>query len=194
MPAPHLVVERPDRSGGWSIRTASGAVWGRFDPGNPGDPGWIPDPLPFGVIRIVRSGSVAGWPEPTEPGNWTPKALAQWPAVLKRLQETHSAANPLLLLPDARDLISDAPGTLRVAYGDDGSGCGLFGVALDPSRLLAGSLRDLNADRDDFVHRLAEVVVPRCRLLITSGMDWATATQRTALHGAAAAAGVPNAA
>lgn len=155
-------------SDSWSIESAPGQPWARFDPTNPADPAWEPSPLPPGITRIIRSGSTCGWPEPADPGNWTSKAQAAWPKTLERLARAHTERHPLLLLPDARDLVSDAPGTLRVALGEDGSGGGLGGVALDPTRLLVGSLLASEHDRRDFLDRLARVVVPACRLLIVT--------------------------
>lgn len=191
MPARLLIAEPAGRSSGWEIHTPDGATWAIFDPGNPGDPSWRPSPIPVGVSRIIRSGSLTGWPDPAEPGNWMLRSQAQWPQVLDRLRAAHSPHNPLLLLPDARDLVSDAPGALRIAYGEDGKGSGLHGVALDPLRLLAGALRDVPSDRRDFLDRLSRTVVPRCGVLILDGKGWVDDEEQAALRASATEAGVP---
>ena len=155
-----------DSSAGSILILDAGIQWGFIDTTNPADESWTPSPLERGITRVIRSGSARGWPNPIEPGNWTPSAQTHLPRVLEQLQRARSESNHVLLLPDARDLVSDAPGALKLIFDSQ-----LDGIALDPSALITGSLCN---DAVDFIDRIIHVVAPRTKVFFVR--DFAVST------------------
>ena len=120
------------------------------------DPGWTPPEGDDGIV-LTWSGTLGDDLFATHPHNWLGPGRAALDARCAEVAPRLSGRE-LVLLPHARHVLSDAPGTRTFAqenpYG--------VGVALAPAHLFEPSMI---ADAEDHLVRIVETLGPICRLV-----------------------------